>query len=500
MADRNVIIIGAGIAGLCAGCYLQMNGYPTTIMEMGSTPGGLCTSRKRNGYTFDGCIQWLHGATPASPLYTYWLEVGALRDGKIYKFPEFKKTEYAPGKFFSMFTDADWLGAEMHRIVPEDHTVIEEFIEAIKRSSRAKIPVDKAFEIFTPIDWIKAGIEAKPLIATFRRYGKMTVFDFAKRFQSPILSEHFADMMGIDGNLPVAVLISTSGWMHAGGAGFPVGGSLAFARSIETHYRRLGGTVRYQCQVKRILTENGRATGVELENGEKRKADIVISAADGVETLHDLLEGKYPDPETEANIAQGRLFQPTLQVSVGVGRLLKEASHTVRYLTVLPIRIDDTHTVTALDTTIYNFDATLAYPGKTTIGVLIPTDYDYWNQLSTEDPDRYEKEKVRIGGEVVRALEVSVPDIAGAVEYVDVMTPVATFKATRNYRASGRGWFPASPDFRKRVSKTLPGLTGFYRIGHWTVPGGGLTSVLLTARHVTQILCRQDGRRFTIRT
>jgi phytoene dehydrogenase-like protein len=29
-----IIIIGSGIAGLSAGCYLQMNGYETEIYEM----------------------------------------------------------------------------------------------------------------------------------------------------------------------------------------------------------------------------------------------------------------------------------------------------------------------------------------------------------------------------------------------------------------------------------------------------------------------------------
>lgn len=47
MAQKLVIIIGAGIAGLSAGCYGQMNGYRTQIFEMQNKPGGLCTSWER---------------------------------------------------------------------------------------------------------------------------------------------------------------------------------------------------------------------------------------------------------------------------------------------------------------------------------------------------------------------------------------------------------------------------------------------------------------------
>lgn len=51
MSGKKMIIIGAGIAGLSAGCYAQMNGYQTTIFEMHDKPGGLCTAWKRKGYT-----------------------------------------------------------------------------------------------------------------------------------------------------------------------------------------------------------------------------------------------------------------------------------------------------------------------------------------------------------------------------------------------------------------------------------------------------------------
>ena len=40
-APRKVIIIGAGVAGLSCGCYLQMNGIPTEILEASLLPGGL---------------------------------------------------------------------------------------------------------------------------------------------------------------------------------------------------------------------------------------------------------------------------------------------------------------------------------------------------------------------------------------------------------------------------------------------------------------------------
>ncbi len=44
---KSIIIIGAGMAGMSAGCYGRMNGYNTRIFEMHNIPGGLCTSWQR---------------------------------------------------------------------------------------------------------------------------------------------------------------------------------------------------------------------------------------------------------------------------------------------------------------------------------------------------------------------------------------------------------------------------------------------------------------------
>ena len=66
---RKIAIIGAGIAGLSAGCYLQMNGYDTEILESHTRTGGLCTAWERNGYVFENCIHWLCGANPADSFY-----------------------------------------------------------------------------------------------------------------------------------------------------------------------------------------------------------------------------------------------------------------------------------------------------------------------------------------------------------------------------------------------------------------------------------------------
>ena len=78
-SKRNTIaIIGAGMGGLAAGIYGQVNGYKTQIFEMHTVPGGQCASWKRKGYTFDACIHHLFGCNPETRVHALWRELGAM--------------------------------------------------------------------------------------------------------------------------------------------------------------------------------------------------------------------------------------------------------------------------------------------------------------------------------------------------------------------------------------------------------------------------------------
>ncbi|NTU55474.1 MAG: NAD(P)/FAD-dependent oxidoreductase, partial [Anaerolineales bacterium] len=80
MLEKSVIIIGAGVAGLAAGCYARMNGYRAVIFELHDLPGGLCTAWERRGYIFDGCIHYLFGSGEGQPFHDMWLELGAVQN------------------------------------------------------------------------------------------------------------------------------------------------------------------------------------------------------------------------------------------------------------------------------------------------------------------------------------------------------------------------------------------------------------------------------------
>ena len=87
MREKSILIIGAGIGGLSTGCYARMNGYRATILEMHTAPGGLCTSWKRHGYTFDGSIHNLGGTSPDSAFHQMWRELDVVPALRMHAHP-----------------------------------------------------------------------------------------------------------------------------------------------------------------------------------------------------------------------------------------------------------------------------------------------------------------------------------------------------------------------------------------------------------------------------
>jgi phytoene dehydrogenase-like protein len=91
MSQKSIVVISAGIAGLAAGCYGQMNGYDTQIFELDDLPGGLCTAWDRQGYTFDGCIHHLFGSGSGQPFHRMWEELGAVQGRRWFDHDNFSR-------------------------------------------------------------------------------------------------------------------------------------------------------------------------------------------------------------------------------------------------------------------------------------------------------------------------------------------------------------------------------------------------------------------------
>ena len=499
---KEIIIIGAGIAGLSAGCYGQMNGYKTRIFELYDKPGGLCTSWKRQGYTFDGCIEWTIGSKAGSEVNRIFAELGAVQGRLFIDHDVIHRIEGSNGQTLSIYSDIDQLEQHMKEISPADSAVIEELC----RVGRRLIPFVDMVDPSNLLETLRMSIVMLPFIDILLKYGKITAEAFTERFSNPFLRQALRTFAGVNGytSIPVAGLMYWPAAAHIRDAGYPIGGSLEFARGIERRYFDLGGDMHYKSRVEKILVEadpagqGDRAVGVRLVDGSEQSAEVVISAADGHATLFDMLGGQHVSDKVRGYYEKLPMYKSWIQVSLGVARDLSDEAPRVSYWFNEPIDIAG-QKISRIDFRHYSMDPTMAPPGKSTLLVMFDSDYAYWKPLYN-DHERYEAEKKDIAARVIKALERRLPGISGQVEVVDVSTPMTVERYTGNWQGSQEGWL-ITPDtimmMGKGMDKTLPGLANFYMAGQWVEPGGGVSAAALSARRVIRMICKKDRKKFS---
>ena len=493
-----LLIIGAGVSGLSAGIFAQMNGFDSIIYEMHRIPGGLCTSWRRRGYVFDGAVRYLANVNPATEGYQLWEELGILTDTPIHFYDEFICIEGQDGRKLHLYTDIDRLKAHLLALSPQDGRVIREFIEGIRDFRRLELPVD--LTAGDALELAEMGRGMVPIILPTLRWRNVTLKDFAQRFKDPLLREGLPLFFQFaPPDFPMMLCLSTLAMMNDREAGYPMGGSLPIAEALEARYLELGGEVVYRVRVTDILVEEDTAIGLELDGEKQVYGDYVISASDGRTTIFDFLDGQYMDRKLE-KIYEGGMTpaKSILQISLGVGLDFSQEPPMQDFLLREPIWLGNIrHDRLVLKH--YCFDPSVAPEGKSVLSLWCEADYDYWKWLRGDEV-RYNRHKEEVANIIIDILNARYPGLREAVEVVDVATPVTYERYTGNWRGAFAGWAMTNRKMSMMMGigmdKTLPGLGNFYMVGQWVEPGGNVELSCASGRDAIKDICRELDRPF----
>jgi phytoene dehydrogenase-like protein len=495
MSEKSIVIVGAGMAGLSAGCYARMNGYKATILEMHSIPGGLCTAWKRKGYTFDISMHMLTGSK-GSAFREMWRELGVMENRRFHYHGEMCTVE-SGDKRISYSTDATRLEEQMVALSSADAELSRAFARLLGGPGMMGAASLDAPELVSRLAGLGMFIKILPLMGTLRKYGKTTVQEFATRFSDPFLRE--AVRLFIDGpGWPMLrfPMVGLAGFLKSSvsEAGVPIGGSQQVAFTIAELFKKLGGELRLKTRVSGVIVENDRVVGLKLADGGELRADETVWAADGHTLIFDLLGGRYVDERIRSMYDQWIPVLPVVQVCLGVARdMTKEPAR-------IAFRLDDPIVVAGkefpwLGVIHHSFDPTMAPAGKSAVEVWYASDHGYWEKLAADRP-QYEAEKQRIAEQTIAALDKRWPGFKQQVEVTDVATPSTYVRYTGNWRGSPDGWYITVDNMRRNPLRKLPGLAGMWMAGQWTAPFTGTVIAALTGRQVIQLLCKQDRRKF----
>lgn len=498
MSKKSIIIIGAGIAGLATGCYAQLNGYDSVIYEHHSKPGGLATAWKRKQYLIDGGIHFLIAHKPGNQISDVYREIGTNRPQSTVDMKTYLKFVDADGTDLIAFTDdLKKLEQDLIQLSPEDEEEIRSLIKEVDWMKDSPMLTDLGMSVDPPeIKGRLGSIKELWSMRSFMKYftGKFSKSckEYVKRFKSPQLQEIVVNLFSPDG--PIWFVIMILACVAGGYLGLLTKGCPGFIDPIVERYESLGGKINYRSTVKQIIVEKDTAVGILLEDGSEHRADIVVSAADGYDTIYKLLDGKYVSEKLEKIYREWKSFDPTIMVSFGVRReFTSEASMTVFMLSE-PLVYGERQTK-LLPLRVFNYSDEFAPAGSSVIQIMLETEWEYWHDLQ-KNRDEYEKEKDRIAKMILERLEGYYPGISGQIDVIDVATPHTTWRYTLNHKGSPMGWLMTKESLMTQISRTLPGLGNFYMAGQWVLPGGGVPSCVFTGRNVIQILCKREGKKF----
>ncbi len=499
MADKSVVIIGAGLAGLAAGCFAQMNGYRSHIVEHHTQPGGVAAAWRRGDYLIDGGIHFAMGHKPGTMLYELYRQLGVIPAVRFADLQSYGRWVHEPtGRRLDIGADLDRFQADMVALWPAEGRIARELVasaRAMQGLDMSTFGLSRPPGLAGPLDQLRELWSMRKMLPY--AVGKLArpVAEYAGRAGDPALRS-FLESLFLP-SVPVYFVSMLLGMLADGQLATIEGGCRDYVGAVEGRFRELGGEVSYGCTVDEIVVKDGRAAGVRLTDGSQIPAAAVIAACDGYSVLFRMLGGRYVDDKIRQRYATWQRFAPLLMVSYGVRREFPGEPPFQTYALRRPLSIAG-QPVSALMLRLFNYSGSFAPPGKAVIQAELETEWDYWHDLRTRDRTAYEAEKEALAAGILERLEGYYPGIASQVEVTDVATPYTTWRYTLNDRGSWEGWLITPQTMRTTIERTLPGLDRFYMAGQWVMPGGGVPPVLYSGQHAVQLLCRDDRRPFVL--
>lgn len=509
VGSRDAIVIGAGHNGLVAAAYLAKAGKKVLVLEQRPKPGGIATTEEiYPGFKYS-CAHLVPNFSAA---------VAADLNLKNYGFEllPLEPLLFAPdggGKSLHIPRDSGQAAAALEHHSRHDAEIYTRFCQLgaslasfLKSLYRMPLPHDGDRNLHIG-EMLRTGWK-------FRRLGPKRMYEFLRIlpmsaadlldewFESELLKAALAGaamagafagprQQGTAYNLLHNQLGASNGALRT--AGFVRGGTGTLAAALAGAAHHWGAEIRTDCRVARIVTRDGTATGVLLQDGEEIGAATLISNADVKRTFLELVEPTYLDPQFLLQVrnirARGTLAKINLALDSLPGfrdadgaRSLGGIIHIGPTVDYLERAADDAKygrfsNEPFLEVTVPSVvDPSLAPAGRHVMSV--------WMQSAPYAlrESNWREQRDSLGDLVLNVIEQHAPGFKNSVLHRQVLTPL---DLEETYGLSGGHIYHAEIALDQLfLMRPVPGWSGYYTpienlflCGSGTHPGGGITGL-----------------------
>ncbi len=502
----DAIVIGGGHNGLVNGAYLAKSGLKTLILERRHLVGGAAiTEELRPGFWF---TTFSYALSLLRPDIIHELEL--TKHGFM---PLLMSSTFAPmenGDYLWFTQDHNENLKEIARHSKHDADAYEQYSHDIEMVCQAIKPL---------LDMVPPDIfsnDPEELIALasigsrFRRLDKRVLHNAVRLLTgsaADFLDDYFESDI-VKGYLASSSIIGTKVGPRSQGSGlvllyhslgehdgefgawaFHKGGNGGFTQVLARAAQSFGAEIVLESPVERVITKNGRATGVALQDGTEYHSNVVVSALDPRRTFLELVQPRELPADLVENIERFRFQGTSSKVNFALdglpkypalgdrGDMFRGFTNIGPSMDYLERAFDDAkygwysqrpYIDTAVQSTI---DADMAPPGKHVMSCFIQ-----YTPYKLRESD-WDTEKENLGDTVQATLESFFPGFGDLVLQREVRTPLdieRTVGLSEGNIFAGEFFAPQMFFFRPAPgwSQYRTPIDGYYQCGSGTHPGG----------------------------
>lgn len=443
MKQYDVIVIGGGNGGLASAATLAEKGKSVILFEKHNIPGGCGTSFRRGRFEFEVALHQLsHMGTEENPgpLRELFKRYGILDEINWIQIKELFRVNFPDGTGVSLPAERKQCEDFLCKEFPSQADGIRKYFETVYKfcAEAAEFAAKSAKSTGEPGALKKAIMKAgfPKLYPTLANYGLKSTQEVLDEFFTDsklqlALSAYWCFMGVPPARFPFAILAKCTNFYLETKPYYLTGTSMMMNQAIMEAVQKMGGTVRLNCGVKRIILENGKAVGVIDESGEEYRAKKIISNISPLATYGNLLL-----PEEIPAAAREYLKPYTVGISaitcfIGLDCTPEEIGFTTSF-TLNYESLDanedfkDAYKLLPgndpLVATCYTVDDPSVSPKGTSVITAGTLKYgEPWEKLP---PEQYYEMKYEAGRRIVARLEKMYPGFMEHIEEMEIATPL----------------------------------------------------------------------------